>query len=80
MKQKWCAEQCSNHCTKNKRSGRAWLKNGIWKLKGIRKGFVTGICPLYLEEEEEEDAEYILLKYLETERWRETFYIQNGWV
>jgi hypothetical protein len=44
------------------------LKAGIWKLRGIGRGFERGRCPLCLGEE---DAKHILLKCSETKKWRE---------
>jgi hypothetical protein len=55
-------------CTRKERMGIIWLKAGIWKLRGIRRGFGRGRCPLYLEEE---DAKHILLKCSETKKWKE---------
>jgi hypothetical protein len=46
-------------CTRSERSGSAWFKTGIWKLRGMRKGSEKGRCPLCTEEE---DALYIKLK------------------
>jgi hypothetical protein len=43
-------------------------KAGIWKLRGIRRGFERGRCPLCFGEE---DAKHILLKCSETKMWRE---------
>lgn len=47
--------------------GVPWLKNGVWKLKGMKSG-VEGRCPLCSKDE---DAIHILLKCLETMIWRE---------
>jgi hypothetical protein len=52
MKQEWTREQYISCCTRNERSGLAWFKTGIWKLRGMRKGFEKGRCPLYSEEED----------------------------
>jgi hypothetical protein len=43
----------------------AWLKGGIWKLRGIRRGYEKGRCPLYLEK----DVKHILLSCLERKSW-----------
>jgi hypothetical protein len=40
-------------CTRNERIGVIWLKAGIWKLKGIRRGLEKGRCPLCWGEEDE---------------------------
>jgi hypothetical protein len=53
-----------------------WLKVGIWKLRGIRKGFERGRCPLCLGEE---DAKRIVLKCFETKKWREE-YVNSNWL
>jgi hypothetical protein len=45
-----------------------WLKAGIWKLRGSRRGFEKGRCPLCWEEE---DAKHILLGCKESKKWRE---------
>jgi hypothetical protein len=37
MKQEWAREEYIVCCTKNERSGLAWFKTGIWKLRGMRK-------------------------------------------
>jgi hypothetical protein len=50
MKQEWAREEYIGCCTRNGRSGLAWFKTGIWKLRGIRKGFEKGRCPLCSEE------------------------------
>jgi hypothetical protein len=42
MKWIWCKE----------RNGIAWLKAGVWKMRGIRGGFEKVRCPLCLEEED----------------------------
>jgi hypothetical protein len=58
MKLEWGKEVHSVCCTRNERNGLAWLKTGIWKLRGMRRGFVNGGCLLCREEE---DVIYILL-------------------
>jgi hypothetical protein len=45
MKQKLAREECIVYCTRNERSGLAWFKSGIWKLRGMRKGFEKGSSP-----------------------------------
>jgi hypothetical protein len=52
----------------NDRRGISWFRAGIWKLRGIRKGLVIGICPQCNGQEE---AVHILLKCPETRRLRE---------
>jgi hypothetical protein len=68
MKQEWAREQYISCCSKTEGSGLAWFKTGICKLRGMRKGFEKGICPLCSEEE---DPLHILLKCSETRKWRE---------
>jgi hypothetical protein len=70
MKQEWAREQYISCRTRAERSGLAWFKTGIWKLRGMRKGFEKGRCPLCSEEE---DPVHILLKCSETRKWRERF-------
>jgi hypothetical protein len=67
-KLQWSREEHTVYCTRNERSGLAWLKTGIWKLRGMRKVSETGRCPLYSKEE---DAVHILPKCSETRKWRE---------
>jgi hypothetical protein len=52
MKQEWAREEYIGCCTRNERSGLAWFKTGIWKLRGMRKGFEKGRCPLCSEDED----------------------------
>jgi hypothetical protein len=59
MKQERAREQYIVFCTRNERSGLAWFKTGIWKLRGMRKAFEKGRCPLCSKEEE---AIYIIIK------------------
>jgi hypothetical protein len=42
-----------------------WLKAGLWKLRGIRRGLEKGRCPLCWGEE---DAKHILLKCKESKK------------
>jgi hypothetical protein len=53
-----------------------WWKAGIWKLRGIRRGFERGRSPLCLGKE---DAKYIVLKCFETKKWREE-YVNSNWL
>jgi hypothetical protein len=76
MKQEWSREQYIFCCSKTERSGLACFKTGIWKLRGMRKGFEKGRCPLCSEEE---DAIHILLKCSETRKWREQF-LSRKWL
>jgi hypothetical protein len=39
VKQEWARQEYIECCTRNERSGLAWFKTDIWKLRGIRKGF-----------------------------------------
>jgi hypothetical protein len=76
MKQDWAREEYIVCCTRNERSGLAWFKTGIWKLRGMRKGFERRRCSLCSEDE---DAIHILLKCSETRRWREQF-LSRKWL
>jgi hypothetical protein len=38
MKCEWGKEWYNDKCTRKERMGVIWLKAGIWKLKGIRRG------------------------------------------
>jgi hypothetical protein len=76
MKQEWATEQYISCCSKTERSGLAWFKTGIWKLKGMRKGSEKGRCPLCSEEE---DPIHILLKCSETRKWKEQF-LSRKWL
>jgi hypothetical protein len=58
MKQEWAREEYIACCTRNERSGLAWFKTGIWKLRGTSK---------------DEVAIHILLKCFEMRKWREQF-------
>jgi hypothetical protein len=52
MKQEWAREQYKSYCSRTESSGLAWFKTRIWKLRGTRKGFEKGRCPLCSEEED----------------------------
>jgi hypothetical protein len=65
MKQEWAREEYIVCCTRNERSGLAWFKTGIWKLRGMRKGLEKGRCPACSEDE---DVIHILLKCSETRK------------
>jgi hypothetical protein len=54
--------------------GIIWLKAGIWKLRGIRRGFEKGRCPLCWEE----DVKHILLRCNESKKWREEW-VNSNW-
>jgi hypothetical protein len=43
----------------------AWMKAGVWKLRGIKRGWEKGTCPLYRDNE---DAKHILLSCPETKQ------------
>jgi hypothetical protein len=47
-KQEWCKESYIDERTGKERMGTLWLKAGIWKLRGIRRGYDRGRCPIYL--------------------------------
>jgi hypothetical protein len=38
IKRPWSEEQHTEWCTGNERNGMGWMKAGIWKLTGIRRG------------------------------------------
>jgi hypothetical protein len=76
MKQELAREQYISCCTRNERSGLAWFKTGIWKLRGMRKGFQKGRCSL---SSEDEDAIHILLKCSGKRKWREQF-LRRKWL
>jgi hypothetical protein len=46
MKQKWGREEDIEHCSRNETNGLVWMKAGVWKLRGSRRGCVRGTCPL----------------------------------
>jgi hypothetical protein len=76
MKQEWAREKYISCSSRTERSGLACFKTGIWKLRGMRKGFEKGRCPLCSEEE---DPVHILLKCSETRKWREQF-LSRKWL
>jgi hypothetical protein len=76
MKQEWAREQYISCCSMTERSGLAWFKSGIWKLRGMRKRFKKERCPLCSEEE---DPIHILLKCSETRKWRKQF-LSRKWL
>jgi hypothetical protein len=76
VKQEWAGEQYISCCSRTERSGLAWFKIGIWKLRGMRKESEKGRCPLCSEEE---DPIHILLKCSETRKWREQF-LNRKWL
>jgi hypothetical protein len=59
VKCEWGKEWYIDKYTRKERIGVIWLKAGIWKLKGIRRGLEKGRCPLCWGEE---DEKHILLK------------------
>jgi hypothetical protein len=63
-------EEYMNCCSRKETAEIAWWRVGMWKLRGIRKGFEKGrvslCCGL-------EDAKYILLIWTEIKKWREEF-------
>jgi hypothetical protein len=46
MKYEWGKESYIDKCTRKERMGITWLRVGIWKLRGIRRGFERGRWPL----------------------------------
>jgi hypothetical protein len=65
MKQKWVGEEYIEFCSRNERNGLAWMKAGVWKLRGIRRGLKKGTCPLCRGNE---DAKHVLLSCPETKK------------
>jgi hypothetical protein len=45
MKQRWRKEAYVKCCYTKERNGIAWWRIGIWKMRGIRKGFEKGRSP-----------------------------------
>jgi hypothetical protein len=45
MKQKWGREEYIELCSRNESNWLAWMKAGVWKLRGIRRGSKKGTCP-----------------------------------
>ena len=43
IKKEWVLE---TYASRNEMSGLAWYKMGNWKLKGLRRDFRKGVCPL----------------------------------
>jgi hypothetical protein len=70
MKQRWQEEACVNCLYRNDRTGIAWWRIGIWKMRGIRKEFKKGSCPLCYEQE---DDKHVLPTCPDTMTWREEF-------
>jgi hypothetical protein len=75
MKLLWVREEYVTCCSRKDRSGIAWFKAGIWKLRGTRKGSENGTCPLCNEEEDV----HILLKCPEKIRLRE-YFLSRKWL
>ena len=67
MKKTWGKEEYINRCSKNEIMGFAWWRLGVWKLRGIRKNFDRGICPLCYGRE---NAQHIILECRATVHWR----------
>jgi hypothetical protein len=76
IKYEWGKVGYIDKCTRKERMEIIWLREGIWKLRGIRRGFERGRSPLCLEEE---NAKHILLKCSETKQWREE-YVNSNWL
>jgi hypothetical protein len=36
--QEWGREECIKLCSRNERNCLVWIKAGVWKLRGIRRG------------------------------------------
>jgi hypothetical protein len=52
MENIWGKEECTKCYIRSERKGIIWIKAGIWRLRGIRRGTYRGICPLYLGHEQ----------------------------
>jgi hypothetical protein len=52
IKYEWGKESYIDKCTRKERIGIMWLKAGMWKLRGIRRGLEKGRCPLCWGEED----------------------------
>jgi hypothetical protein len=69
MEFEWVRETYTG-CTRNLKSGLAWFKGGIWKLRETRKVSEKGRRPLCRGE----DVLQIALKCFETRKQREQFF------
>jgi hypothetical protein len=65
MKQKWYRIEAN---------GFAWMKVGVWKLRGIRRGLEKGICLLCMGNK---DIKNIPLSYPETKKMEDAIYKQG---
>jgi hypothetical protein len=66
MKLLWAREEYVTCCSRKDRSGIAWFRAGIWKLRGMSKGLENGRCSHLMK-----DTVHVLLKCPETRRLRE---------
>jgi hypothetical protein len=71
MKQKWDREEYIELCSRNERNGLAWMKAGVLKLRGIRRGLEKGTCPLCRGNKH---VKHILLSYPETQKMENAIY------
>jgi hypothetical protein len=71
MKQELGKESYTDECTRKQRMRTIWLKEGIRKLRGIRRGSDRGRYHLGLGGG---DAKHMLLRYAETKKWRELIF------
>jgi hypothetical protein len=62
--------------SRNERNGSAWMKAAVWKLRGVRRGWGKGTCPLCRGNE---DVKHVLLSCPETKKWRMQF-INKKWL
>jgi hypothetical protein len=76
MKQKWGREDYIELCSRNERNGLAWLKAGVWKLRGIRRGWEKGICPLCRDNE---DAKHYCWDAQKQKNGECNLWIKNGY-
>jgi hypothetical protein len=62
----WGREVHTSCCTVKERSGIAWLRLEIWKLRGVNGRTEGGICSLYAEGKKEL---HVFLKCPKTQIW-----------
>jgi hypothetical protein len=65
-----CKKQCAECFTRNHRNDIAWMKVGICKLSGLRRGRDKGSCYLCSRKGH---AKLILLRGPKTQMWRREF-------
>jgi hypothetical protein len=63
MEHSWGEEEYTEWCNKNGRKGAAWMKAGIWRVRGIKTGTDKGSFLLCVENE---DINHPLLRFPQT--------------